>query len=134
MNGVGFGIEKLPDLNFRALVLRQLLVLPEHQRHVFGSDSQHLAGVQHVQVPGRRGLRRRRSPIFIDLGWMGDNLTNKTNAPATSTPTGHSWSRRQVLSRGLDGPAAAGPGNLPGPVLLFRLRERGLHGIVSRNS
>ena len=47
--------------------------------HPPGFDEDPAAGVDYV-VGG--------SPVFIEAGWMGDNLTNKLNAPATSTANG----------------------------------------------
>jgi hypothetical protein len=98
MNGLGFGGEKLPDLN--------------HNLSFFGSVWYYptVKGTASVQVPNAGGtgfstaslplqyniLKYQagvtfgfgNSPIFIEAGWMGDSWTNKQNAPVNRSYNG----------------------------------------------
>ncbi|HEY1655332.1 MAG TPA: copper amine oxidase N-terminal domain-containing protein [Candidatus Tumulicola sp.] len=84
MNGLGFGIEKLPDLNQPLSFFGNFWYYPQIKGTLGATDLEYnmykyQAGVNYV-IGG--------SPVFIEAGWMGDNLTNKLNAPATSTANG----------------------------------------------
>jgi hypothetical protein len=88
MNGVGFGIEKLPDLNVPLSFFGNFWYYPNikgNYSNAIISDSlaynmyKYQAGLAYVIGS---------SPIFLEAGWMGDNLTKKTNAPSNSTANG----------------------------------------------
>jgi len=88
MNGVGFGIEKLPDLNVPLSFFGSFWYYPNIKGNysnpvVSASLAYNLykyqAGIDYVIG---------NSPVFIEAGWMGDNLTNKMNAPSNSTANG----------------------------------------------
>ncbi len=89
MNGVGFGIEKLPDLNQALSFFGSFWYYPSisgNYSNVVIPSTQLSYNMYKYQV----GLDYviGKSPIFIDLGWMGNQLTNKTNAPSNITENG----------------------------------------------
>ena len=94
MNSWGFGAEKLPDLNQALSFFGSVWYYPDaHGTYTNPSTatirplSYNLAyNVLKYQV----GLDYviGNSPIFIDLGWMGDNWSNKQNAPIGRTYNG----------------------------------------------
>jgi len=94
MNSWGFGAEKLPDLNQALSFFGSVWYYPDaHGTYTNLSTatinplSYNLAyNVLKYQV----GLDYviGNSPLFIDLGWMGDNWSNKQNAPINRTYNG----------------------------------------------
>ncbi|MGA8532507.1 MAG: copper amine oxidase N-terminal domain-containing protein [Candidatus Tumulicola sp.] len=100
-NGVGFGIEKLPDLNVPLSFFGSFWYYPSITGNFFNDEFPQ-------PITGHPGLTSATlqlgynlykyqvgadyvigsSPIFIEAGWMGENLTNKTNAPIGVTANG----------------------------------------------
>jgi Copper amine oxidase N-terminal domain len=89
-NGVGFGIEKLPDLNLTLSFFASFWYYPS----VSGSIT---TGVKPTAYSLAYNLSKyqvgldyviAKSPVFLDVGWMGDALNNKTNAPTGSSAQG----------------------------------------------
>jgi hypothetical protein len=99
MNGVGFGAEKLPDLNQPLSFFGSVWYYPSvngtatfNIENDFPSTSftQHSLALQYNILKYQVGLDYviGNSPIFIDLGWMGDNWSNKENAPINRSYNG----------------------------------------------
>ncbi|MBV8118290.1 MAG: hypothetical protein JOZ01_09940 [Candidatus Eremiobacteraeota bacterium] len=88
MNGVGFGIEKLPDLNIPLSFFGSFWYYPNvkgnYSNPVVSASLAYNLYKYQIGVDYVIG----NSPVFIEAGWMGDNLTNKTNAPSNSTANG----------------------------------------------
>jgi hypothetical protein len=88
MNGVGFGVEKLPDLNIPLSFFGSFWYYPNikgnYSNPVVSASLAYNMYKYQVGVDYVIG----NSPVFIEAGWMGDNLTNKTNAPSNSTANG----------------------------------------------
>ncbi len=99
LNGVGFGGEKLPDLNQPLSFFGSVWYYPSvsgtanfqienpfpstgfttHSLNLAYSILKYQVGVDYVIGA---------SPIFIEVGWMGDNWSNKNNAPINRTYNG----------------------------------------------
>jgi len=86
MNGVGVGIEKLPDLNIPLSFFGSFWYYP----NVHGNFAPTGTNLGYNLYKYQLGLDYvfGKSPIFLDLGWMGDALNNKQNAPGNSTANG----------------------------------------------
>ncbi len=88
--GFGFGAEKLPDLNQPFSVYGSVYYFPNMK----GSFTDPGTGIGYelayntlkYQIGGTVDFGK--SPIFLDLGWMGNSLKNKTNAPIDTTANG----------------------------------------------
>ena len=89
MNGVGFGIEKLPDLNVPLSFFGSFWYYPTIKGNFSNATTPSLSLAYHM-YKYQAGIDYviGNSPVFIEAGWMGDNLSNSTNAPATSTANG----------------------------------------------
>jgi len=88
MQGVGAGIEKLPDLDQSFSVYGSAWYYPS----VTGNYTDPFGTVYNL---GYRVLKYQIgasinvfSPVFIDLGWLGDYGNNKTNAPSNFAHNG----------------------------------------------
>ena len=84
MNGIGFGAEKLPDLDTPLSFFGSYWYYPSIKGAYgpFGLEynmSKYQVGA--VYVIGA-------SPVFIEAGWMGDSLSVKANAPSGSSANG----------------------------------------------
>ncbi len=88
MNGVGFGVEKLPDLNVPLSFFGNFWYYPNVKGNYSGAISTTSLAYNMYKYQLGVDYVLGKSPIFLDLGWMGDNLTNKTNAPSSSTANG----------------------------------------------
>jgi Copper amine oxidase N-terminal domain len=89
MDGVEFGVEKLPDLNQPFSVYGSAYYAPSVKGNftdplgnVFNLDYQILK----YQVGG--DLTFGNSPVYLDFGYLGDRENNKVNAPANATHNG----------------------------------------------
>jgi hypothetical protein len=89
-NGVGFGIEKLPDLNIPLSFFGSFWYYPSVKGTITTGVSPTSYSLAYNLYKYQIGLDYvlGKSPVFIDLGWMGDALNNKTNAPGNSTVNG----------------------------------------------
>ncbi|MHB8146001.1 MAG: copper amine oxidase N-terminal domain-containing protein [Vulcanimicrobiaceae bacterium] len=88
-NGFGFGIEKLPDLNQALSFYGSAWYYPNLKGSyttVGGTQSTLAYRFLKYQVGAAYVLGN--SPVFLDLGWIGENAQNKENAPATATANG----------------------------------------------
>ncbi|MBV8637880.1 MAG: hypothetical protein JO322_07315 [Candidatus Eremiobacteraeota bacterium] len=88
--GFGFGAEKLPDLNQPFSLYGSVYYFPNMK----GSFTDPGTGIGYelaynmlkYQVGGT--VVFGNSPVFLDLGWMGNSLRNKSNAPVDTTANG----------------------------------------------
>ena len=88
--GFGFGAEKLPDLDKPFSIYGSLWYYPNTK----GGFTDPGTGIGYTlaynllkyQVGGTVAFGK--SPVFLDLGWMGDSGKNKTNAPSDYTMNG----------------------------------------------
>lgn len=99
MNGVGFGGEKLPDLNVPLSFFGSVWYYPSvNGNAVFNIENpfprngftQHTLPLSYNILKYQIGVDYviGNSPIFIEAGWMGDNWNNKQNAPIGRTYNG----------------------------------------------
>jgi hypothetical protein len=99
--GVGFGIDKLPDLDSALSFFGSFWYYPSvtgnYSNSAFPSEVTGQPGLSPATVQLGYNLYKYQigvvyviggSPIFIEAGWMGDHLENKTNAPTGSTANG----------------------------------------------
>jgi hypothetical protein len=92
MNGVGFGGEKLPELNSFISVFGDVFYYPQ----INGTAAVNLpnpypkTGYYTANLPLQYNLLKYKGgltfsipnvPIFVEAGWQGDSWTNKQNAP-----------------------------------------------------
>lgn len=88
--GFGFGVEKLPDLNQALSFYGSAWYYPR----VKGNFTDPGTGIGYTlayrilkyQIGGTYVFGN--SPVFLDLGWMGDNGRNQTNAPGDFSHNG----------------------------------------------
>ncbi len=89
-NGFGFGAEKLPDLNQAFSIYGSAYYYP----NVKGDFTDPGTGVGYqlayniLKYQIGATVAFGKSPVFLDLGWMGDNGKNKTNAPSDFSHNG----------------------------------------------
>jgi len=89
MNGVEFGVEKLPDLNQPFSVYGSAYYAPSVKGNFtdpFGTVFSLNYQVLKYQVGG--DLTFGNSPVYLDFGYLGDRETNRTNAPSNATHNG----------------------------------------------
>lgn len=94
MNGIGFGLEKLPDLNQMFSIYGDVWYYPSVSGN-YTVPSGPQAGttfnlayrILRYKV-GATIAFGQNFPVFIDLGFLGDRGTNKTNAPSDYTHNG----------------------------------------------
>jgi hypothetical protein len=84
MNNFGFGIEKLPDLNIPLSFFGSFWYYPNIKGTYATLPLAYALYKYQIGVDYVLG----KSPVFVDLGWMGDALNNKQNAPVNSTADG----------------------------------------------
>jgi hypothetical protein len=89
MNGFGFGIEKLPDLDHALSLYGSAWYYP-NTKGTFTDPSGVEYTLAYNYLKYQIGLNYvlGNSPVFIDLGYMGDRGTNKTNAPVNTSESG----------------------------------------------
>ncbi|HEY5341278.1 MAG TPA: copper amine oxidase N-terminal domain-containing protein [Candidatus Aquilonibacter sp.] len=89
MNGLGFGLEKLPDLDHALSIYGSAWYYP-NTKGTFTAPNGTEYQLAYDYLKYQIGLNYvlGNSPVFIDLGWMGDRGTNKTNAPANTSENG----------------------------------------------
>ncbi len=95
LHGVGFGAEKLPDLDQKLTAFGSIYYYPNVKgTYTNGAipppyaTSYNLAyNILKYQV-GAAYTFSRKSPVFIEAGWMGDGWTNKTNGPVNRSYNG----------------------------------------------
>ncbi|MBV8196938.1 MAG: hypothetical protein JO263_02275, partial [Candidatus Eremiobacteraeota bacterium] len=94
MNSWGFGAEKLPDLNQALSFFGSVWYYPDAHGTYNNVPSAAISplnyNLAYNVLKYQVGLDwdLGNSPIFIDLGWMGDNWSNKQNAPINRTYNG----------------------------------------------
>jgi len=89
VQGFGYGIEKLPDLNLPLSVYGSYWYYPNaHGQFTdpFGNGFTLAYRISKYQVGINYVLGK--SPLFIDLGFLGNNGANKSNAPVGFTNNG----------------------------------------------
>lgn len=90
LNGVGFGAEKLPDLNQPFSVYGSVWYYPNAKGDFTdpgtGIGYRLAYNILKYQVGGT--INFGNSPVFVDLGWLGDSGRNKTNAPVDFSHNG----------------------------------------------
>jgi hypothetical protein len=85
--GVGFGIEKLPDLDQPFSVYGSVWYYPEVKATYNGADFSYRMTKFQVGATYTIGSYTGFG-VFLDGGFLGDSLRNKTNAPSDSTHSG----------------------------------------------
>ncbi len=96
MNAVGYGIEKLPDLNHAFSFFGNVWYYPNVKGTYSvpatavapGSPSSYGLAYNILKYQGGIDYAFGRSPLFIEAGWMGDSWTNKQNAPVNRSYNG----------------------------------------------
>ncbi len=92
-NGVGFGLEKLPDLNQAFSIYGSAYYYPS-VKGTCGTDVCPTGPfdlayrVLKYQIGATVNLGGNSVPVFLDFGFLGDQGRNKTNAPSDFTHTG----------------------------------------------
>ena len=89
LNGVGFGAEKLPDLNQALSWFGSAYYYPNTKGN-FTDPSGNVYTLSYNFLKYQIGFDYvfGNSPIFIEAGWQGLSGTNKTNAPVNYTANG----------------------------------------------
>jgi Copper amine oxidase N-terminal domain len=89
LKGVGYGIEKLPDLNVPLSFFGSFYGYPEVSND-YTSPSIGTHTLVYSLLDYQIGLDYviRKSPVFIEAGWMGDQLYARFEAPSNSTANG----------------------------------------------
>jgi hypothetical protein len=85
-HGVGFGIEKLPELKQFVSIYGDAYYFPQattNNAQLLSSIPTY-GSVQYNVLKYQAGITisPKGSPIFLDLGYLGDKGTNKQNAPS----------------------------------------------------
>jgi hypothetical protein len=99
MSGVGFGGEKLPDLNHAFSLFGSIWYYPSINGNATVSlpNASGAAGFHTATLPLQYNILKYQagftyvignSPVFIEAGWMGDSWTNKENAPINRSYNG----------------------------------------------
>jgi hypothetical protein len=99
LNGVGFGGEKLPDLNNAFSYFGSIYYYPSVNGNASVTLPNHYpaTGFHTSTLPLQYNILKYQvgltyafgsSPIFIEAGWMGDSWTNKENAPVNRSYNG----------------------------------------------
>ncbi len=84
LQGVGFGIEKLPDFNEKTIsFFGSFLYYPQ-----FGAGTTIQYGFYKYQAGVEYHVRESRVPLFVEAGYMGDYGYNKLNAPTNISDNG----------------------------------------------
>jgi hypothetical protein len=83
-NGFGFGAEKLPDLDQPFSVYGSLWYYPNVKGSYSPSDLEYR--VLKYSLGGTYVFGK--SPLYLDFGYLGDNGSNKANAPASFSHNG----------------------------------------------
>jgi Copper amine oxidase N-terminal domain len=90
--GFGYGVEKLPDLNEAFSVYGSFWYYPNMKGNcdtvVCPTGPFELAYNMMKYAVGGTIRFAPGFPVFLDLGWLGDSGTNKSNAPANFTHNG----------------------------------------------
>ncbi len=91
--GVGFGAEKLPDLDQVFSVYGSVWYYPNAKgtcnTDVCPTGPYTLAyNILKYQIGGALNVGGKNFPLFLDFGWLGDNGQNKQNAPVGFTHNG----------------------------------------------
>jgi len=87
--GFGFGAEKLPDLNQAFSLYGSAWYYPNVKgtfTDPFGKQFNLAYNILKYQVGGT--VKFGASPVFLDLGWLGENAKNKANAPSDTSVNG----------------------------------------------
>lgn len=89
LGGLGYGIEKLPDLDQPFSIYGSAWYYP-NTKGTFtdpsGTSFSLAYNILKYQIGGAYVFGK--SPVFIEAGWIGDRGTNKTNAPVDYTANG----------------------------------------------
>ncbi|MDQ2681211.1 MAG: copper amine oxidase N-terminal domain-containing protein [Candidatus Eremiobacteraeota bacterium] len=89
LRGVGFGAEKLPDLNNTFSVYGSAWYYPSVKgNYTDGLGNTFNLAYKILKYQVGATLSLGKSPFFIDGGFLGDKGTNKTNAPSDFTHSG----------------------------------------------
>ena len=96
MNAIGYGIEKLPDLNHAFSFFGNVWYYPNVKGSYAvaasaiapGTPSSYALAYNILKYQGGIDYVFGRSPLFLEAGWMGDSWTNKQNAPVNRSYNG----------------------------------------------
>jgi len=89
--GLGFGLTKLPDLDARFSVYGSAMYFPQISGDFIDPASSNAFKLQYRLLKFDVGATfrfTRNSPFFLDVGYYGDKLFNKQNAPSDITEDG----------------------------------------------
>ncbi len=86
LEGIGGGLEKLPDFSQALSIYGSVLYYPQlsgDYTDIFGNPQK----LQYRSLKYQAGLTINvpKSPLFLDAGFLGDHLTEKQNAPANES-------------------------------------------------
>jgi hypothetical protein len=90
LNGVGFGVEKLPDLNEGFTGFGSVYYYP----NVHGSITTGITATNYnlayniLKYQAGLSYSFGKAPVFIEAGWMGDYWSAKSNAPSSRSYNG----------------------------------------------
>ncbi len=89
LNGFGFGLEKLPDLNQPLSLYGSVWYYPNTKgTFTDPSGTQYTLAYNYLKYQIGLNYVLGNSPVFIDLGYGGVRGTNKTNAPVNTSESG----------------------------------------------
>lgn len=87
--GIGFGIEKLPDLDQQLSVYGSAYYYPNAKSKQYFVNGNGFTLAYRVLKYSIGGVfTPNHSPVFLDFGWEGERGTNKQNAPSNYTENG----------------------------------------------
>jgi len=88
--GIGFGAEKLPDLNTPLSFYGSVWYYPQAKGTFTdpGTGIGYSLAYQYLKYQIGGNYVFGNSPVFLDLGYLGDNGRNKTNAPGNFNHNG----------------------------------------------
>ena len=88
ISGIGYGAEKLPDLNQPLSFYGSVWYYPNAKGSITEPDGNYTLAYNILKYQIGANYLFGNSPIFLDLGFAGDNMQNKQNAPSNATHNG----------------------------------------------
>lgn len=89
LSNVGFGVEKLPDLNQTVSVFGNAWYYPNIKGNYSNPTTPSLRlAYNYLKYEVGVAYSFQHSPLFFDAGFLGDNAKGKTNAPSDETANG----------------------------------------------
>ncbi|HEY8298831.1 MAG TPA: copper amine oxidase N-terminal domain-containing protein [Candidatus Baltobacteraceae bacterium] len=90
LRGFGFGVEKLPDLNHTFSLYGSAWYYPNVKGNFTdpGTGVGYNLAYNELKYQIGAAINFGKSPVFLDFGFLGDRLNNKSNAPSDATHNG----------------------------------------------